>query len=199
MKRYFASGLFAMLFSAAGIAHGQASGEAAYGLEIGQAPLFQISAQYQATHANAPPGQCGCFWMQGGGVQVNLSIRPAWSAMADVYIGRSGQINGTDEQINIFNYMVGPRYTLRRASRYTPYAHALAGISHVTSNYVVYSANNNNAAAELGLGVEFYLTPKISAVPAEGDWVFSHALNGVNTHQNNSRIGFGVVYRLGPH
>ena len=186
------------LFLTPRAARGQAMGQAPYGLGIGQAPLLQVSGQYQTTRANAPPGQCGCFWFQGGGFQVNMAVRSAWSAMAEVYYGTNSKINGTDEQLSITNFTVGPRYSFRRPSRYTPYAQLLVGGSHVGSNYAVYSANNTFLAGQVGLGVEYYFRPKIAIVPIEADWVYSHARNGVNTRQNNTRLGFGVVYRFGP-
>ncbi len=199
MKRWMQFGLFALcMLIASPWARGQNGAQAPFGLEMGQAAPLQVGVQYQATHANAPPGQCGCFWMQGGGVQVLRSFRSDLGLMADVYYGSNAKINGTDEQISIFNYVFGPRYTYRTSTRYTPYAQLLAGASKVSSNYYVYKSNNTYFAGEVGTGVEVYLTPRISAVPLEANWVYSHALNGVNTRQNNLRVGVGVVYRLGP-
>ena len=199
MKRSPFAKLFSLfLLFAVTVARAQNTAEAPYGLGSGQAPVLQVGVQYQATRANAPPGQCGCFWMEGGGVQANLSVRPNWSAMFDVYYGSNSKVNGTDEQLSIFNYVLGPRYSYRTTTRYTPYAQVLAGASHVSSNYVVYSSNNTFLAAQLGAGVEANLTPHISAVPLEADWVYSRAVNGVNTRQNNLRVGVGVVYRFGP-
>lgn len=169
-----------------------------YGLEIGQTAPLAVSGQFQFTHANAPPGECGCFWMEGAGGEIHRSFTPALGAAVDVYYARNGQINGTDEQISIFNYLGGPRYTYHTETRYTPYAQALVGISRVSSNYYAYKSGDSSLAAQAGIGVEVWVTKHLSAVPFEGDWVFSHAVNGVNTRQNNLRVGVGVVYRLGP-
>lgn len=198
MKRKLQLKLSALLLLlGAHIAHGQAVGSASFGLERGQTPPLQVSGQFQFTRANAPPGQCGCFWMTGGGGEITRNFTPTWSAVIDVYYGHNGQVNNTDEALTVLNYVIGPRYSYRTDSRYTPYAVALAGASHVGSNYYVYTSNNTFLAAQAGLGVEMYLTPRISAVPFEADWVFSRAVNGVNTRQNNLRVGVGVVYRLG--
>lgn len=186
-----------LLLFASTLARAQATGSAPFGLGIGQAPALQVSAQFQFTQANAPPGQCGCFWMDGAGFQGNLSIMPAWSVMTDVYYAHNGQVDGTDETLSVFNYLFGPRYSYRTTTRYTPYAQALVGMSHVTSNQSVYTSNNTFLAAEGGAGVEMLLTPKIAAVPVEANWVFSRATNGVNSRQNNLRIGVGLVYRFG--
>lgn len=176
--------------------HTQAQGS--YGLEIGQTAPLQVTGQFQLTHANAPPGQCGCFYMTGGGVQITRSFTPAWGAHIDGYYGSNGNINNTGEQISIFNYLFGPRYTFRTATRYTPYAEALAGISRVSSNVFAYKGGTSSLAAQGGVGVEVWINRHIS-VPVEGDWIFSRAKNGVNTRQNNTRVGIGITYRLGPH
>lgn len=198
MRRLVSLSLFLVLVVAGRSARAQSTAQAPFGLEVGQAPAVEIGGQFEATHANAPPGQCGCFWMQGGGVAINLSVRPAWSAMTDVYFAHNGKIGATDEQLSVFNYLFGTRYTYRNSTRITPYGQALAGISHVGSNFEIYSSKNNYLAAEGGLGFEYYVTPRISAVPLEADWVFSRAINGVNTRQNNLRVGIGVVYRIAP-
>ncbi len=190
--------LAALLISLAARAHGQAVGSAPFGLENGQAPPLQISLQYQATHANAPPGQCGCFWMQGGGLQIVRSFWPNLSVAADVYYGANGAINNTDEQLSIFNYVLGPRYNYRNSTRYTPYGQLQAGASHVSSNYYAYKSGETSLAVQAGLGVEMNLKRHISIIPLEVNWVYSRALNGVNSHQNNTRAGFGVIYRFGP-
>lgn len=198
MKRSLSFSLIAtLLFFASAFGHGQSAGVQPFGLEIGQTPPLQVGVQIQATHANAPPGECGCFWMVGGGVQALRSFTPAWGAVADVYYGRNGQINGTDEQISIFNYVFGPRYTYRTSTRYTPYGQVLVGASRVSSNYYAYQSGDTSLALQGGAGVEIYLKPRF-AVPVEADWIHSQALNGVNSRQNNLRVGFGVIYRFGP-
>lgn len=204
MKRTSLSMLFhaGLLLLAAAVgastARAQASGGGGnFGLETGQAPPLQVGLQYQATHANAPPGQCGCFWMQGGGLQVVRNFWPNLGIVADVYYGANGAINNTDEQISIFNYTFGPRYHYRTNTRYTPYGQVLGGASHVSSNYFAYKSGETAVALQAGLGVEINIKRHIS-VPFEADWVYSRAKNGLNTHQNNTRASFGVIYRFGP-
>ena len=190
--------LAAVLLFGASMAHGQAGGSAPFGLENGQAPPLQVSFQYQATHANAPPGQCGCFWMQGGGLQAVRSFWPNLSVVVDVFYGANGAINNTDEQISVFDYTFGPRYNYRNSTRYTPYGQVLGGASHVSSNYFAYKSGETSVALQAGLGVEMNIKRHISIIPLEADWVYSRAKNGLNTHQNNTRAGFGVIYRFGP-
>ncbi len=195
MKRSTTSNLLLLLLLA--VAR-HALAQRPYGLEIGQAAPLQVSGQVQFTHANAPPGQCGCFWMEGGGGEVTRNFTPTWGATIDVSYASNSKINNTDEQLSLFNYLLGPRYSYRTTTRYTPFGEALVGASRVASNYYAYKSGNTYLAAQAGLGLEIWLTKRVSAVPLQADWVFSRAVNGVNTRQNNLRAGIGVVYRFGP-
>jgi outer membrane immunogenic protein len=170
-----------------------------YGVEQGQTPVFQLGFQYDATHANAPPsGGCGCFWMQGGGMQFDFTIHRNWSAAADLYGAGASQINGTDERLSIFNYVFGPRYSLWNHTKYTPYAQALFGGSEVFSNFAAYGSGRTSFAAQVGGGIQYHVNRLLSVVPVEANWVHSQAVNAVNDRQNNIRLGAGITFRVGP-
>jgi len=206
MKRMASSfKLFSTTITAATLAffcatiHAQVNAKDPYGVEQGQTPVLQLGLQYDATHANAPPsGGCGCFWMQGGGMQLDFTIHRNWSAAADLYGAGASQINGTDERLSLFNYVFGPRYSLWNHTRYTPYAQALFGASEVFSNFNVYGKGETSFAAQVGGGLQYHVNHFLSIVPVEANWVHSQALNGVNTRQNNIRVGAGITFRVGP-
>ena len=187
----------ALLSSCAAAA--QAPPGSPYGLEPGQAPVMQFGVQYQATHANAPPASCGCFWLQGGGGQFAYTFRPRWSVAIDVSHSSVFGINGTDEKLGLTNFTIGPRYSWWRTGRWTPYGQALVGLSQVSSNYVLYGSGKNYFAGQFGIGLNYHLLPHYSLIPLDVDYVYSQAPNNVNSRQNNVRVGAGVVYRIGPH
>ena len=186
------------LFSSCAAA-AQAPPDAPYGLQPGQAPTMQFGLQYQATHANAPPTGCGCFWLQGGGGQFAFTFHPRWSAAVDVTHSSASAINGTDEKLSLTNFTAGPRYSWWKTGRWSPYGQALVGLSHVSSNYVLYGSGKNYFAGQLGLGLNYHFLPHYSLVPLELDYVYSQAPNNVNSRQNNVRVSAGVVYRIGAH
>ncbi len=193
-RRLSSLALTAMVTMWAGMALGQ---RAEYGLEQGQIPVFQVGVQYDATHANAPPSGCGCFWMQGGGLQFDFTLKHDWSALADIYGAGASKINGTDERLSIFNYVFGPRYSLYNRSKYTPYAQALVGGSEVYSNFDIYGKGRTFFAAQAGGGLDIRLSRHVSVVPVEANYVYSEALNGVNSRQNNLRLSAGITFRIG--
>jgi outer membrane immunogenic protein len=205
MKRMTSfSKLFSVTMTAAvlaffsAIAYAQTKADNLYGVEQGQIPVLQLGLQYDATRANAPPSGCGCFWMQGGGLQLDFTIHRNWSAVADLYGAGASKINSTDERLSIFNYVFGPRYSLWNHTKYTPYVQALAGGSEVFSNYNAYGQGRNFIAVQVGGGLQYHLNHFLSVVPVEANWVRSQAVNGVNDYQNNIRVGAGMTFRVGP-
>ena len=205
MKRMTSfSKLFSVTMTAAvlaffsAMAHAQVKADNIYGVERGQIPVLQLGLQYDATRANAPPSGCGCFWMQGGGVQVDFTIHRNWSAVADLSGANAAKINGTDERLSTLNYVFGPRYSLWNHTRYTPYVQALFGGSKVFSNYSAYVLKPNYFALQVGGGLQYHLNRVLSIVPVEANWIRSQAVNGVNDYQNNIRLGAGITLQVGP-
>lgn len=109
--------------------HAQATpaGSPWFGLDKGDIPRHEIGLSYDYIHANAPPGQCGCFSLNGGSVTAILNVTPRLSIVADVAIAQASHVNGTQQNITIINYLFGPRYSRRGRSRFVPYDQVLVG------------------------------------------------------------------------
>ena len=180
------------------IAGAQATMETKYGLGVGETPAIEIPVSFQVFHANAPPKGCGCFWMYGGGAGLVLNFTKHWSGVVDLARGQAGNINGTNQDLTIFNYQVGPRYSLRNHTKWTPYAQALVGGSEVFSNYSVYGEGRNSFSSTVGGGLTMRVSNHIGFTVAEGSWMFAQAVNGVNSRQNNVRLTTGIVFRFPP-
>src|SRR5271170_1501974 len=93
----------------------------------GDLSRLEFGANYNYFHANAPPGQCGCFSLNGGSGTVVYNITPKWAGVADLTIGHATNVNKTGQNITIFNYLFGPRYTRRTSSRFVPYGQVMLG------------------------------------------------------------------------
>jgi hypothetical protein len=181
----------------AAAASAQTTQKSKYGLDPGQVPVFELGLSYQTTLANAPPKVCGCFWFQGGGTQFVFTLHPHWSGVADLSGGNKENVNGYGERLSFFNYVFGPRYTLRTHHGLSYYAQGLGGRSEVFSNYPLYGQGTSHAAAMGGLGVNLRVSRYLSVTPVEADYVYTRQQNGVNTHQNNLRLGAGITFRVG--
>jgi outer membrane immunogenic protein len=157
---------------------------------------FELGANYNYFHANAPPGQCGCFSLNGGSGTVVYNIRPAWAAVADLTVGHATNVDNSLQNITIFNYLFGPRYTRRTSSRFVPYGEVLLGGAKEDVNFQ-FTINRNAFGVLAGGGVTTRLNRRFGVTIVEGDWIYTRIPNAVNNRQNDLRIVTGVIYHFG--
>jgi hypothetical protein len=123
---------------------------AAFEMESGQTSAVELGFNYTYIRANAPPAACGGFSMNGGGGNLVVNMPHGLSLVADLDATHASKINGTTQSITVFNYLVGPRYSYRTSSRFTPYVQVLLGGSEELSNDAF--VQNSNAFAVSGGG-----------------------------------------------
>jgi outer membrane immunogenic protein len=157
---------------------------------------FELGANYNYFHANAPPGQCGCFSLNGGSGTFVYNIRPAWAAVADLTVGHATNVDNSLQNITIFNYLFGPRYTRRTSSRFIPYGEVLLGGAKEDVNFQ-FTINRNAFGVLAGGGVTTRLNRRFGVTIVEGDWIYTRIPNAVNNRQNDLRIVTGVIYHFG--
>jgi outer membrane immunogenic protein len=168
------------------------------GTDESHVPAIEVGVNYTFMHANAPPASCGCFSMNGGSGTFVVNTPRGISYVADLSAAHASQVDGTNQNITIFNYLFGPRYSYRAMHRFTPYVEVLAGGSKETSNYT-YVADVSAFAASGGGGISTVLNRRFAWNIFEADYVYSRLPNAVNTHQNNLRITSGITFRFGQH
>src|SRR5882762_8666615 len=167
-----------------------------FGLDKNQTPAWEIPLSYDLFRANAPAGQCGCFWMNGGGSGLVVNAKHGISLVADLTAVHTDKINKTGEALTIFDYQFGPRYSFRTHSRFTPYAQVLIGGSHLSSNY--YGGGSNYFGSTVGGGVRLRVHRYLALTLGEADWALSKATNNNSDRQNSLRVTTGVVFLFGP-
>ena len=201
---YFARVVLFTLFVAAigmlpGLLHGQAlpasGGGGDYGLEPGDIPRREIGFNYNYMHANAPPGQCGCFSLNGGSASGILNIRPHWSAVADLTVAHADNVDNTQQSITIINYLFGPRYTWRTHTRYVPYAQVLFGGAKEDVNFE-FVINRNSFGLSAGGGVTTRLSRRFALNIIQLDYVYTQIPNARSNRQNNVRVATGLITRF---
>ena len=176
----------------------QARAQEKFGIDPGQTPRFETSLGYTYLHANAPPGKCGCFSANGGYGSVVFNVPRGFGVVADLSGVRAGNISGTTQSVTLFNGLFGVRYSVRHLSkRYVPFAQALGGFSHESSNYT-YVQSVTGAAFSLGGGVETTIKPHWGWTIVEADWIHSYLPNAQNNIQNDLRVSTAITFRLGP-
>src|SRR6267154_4285705 len=163
----------------------------------GDVPRLEFGANYNYFHANAPPGQCGCFSLNGGNATVVYNITPKWAAVADLMVGHATNVDNSLQNITIFNYLFGPRYTRRMSSRYVPYGQILFGGAKEDVNFQ-FTINRNSFGVSAGGGVTTRLSRRFGMNIVQLDWIYTQIPNAQNNRQNDLRIVTGVTYHLGP-
>jgi len=195
--RYQKTVLLGAFLALSAIVSAPAHGQETYGIDPGQTPRMETSLGYTFLHANAPPGQCGCFSANGGYGSIALNTRRGFSIVADFTGMHTNTVGATTQSITIFNYLFGPRYTLRRISgRFLPYGQVLGGGSRESSSYT-YVNNLAGAAFSAGGGVTTTLKRHLGWTIVEADWVRSYVPNAQNNLQNDLRVSSGLTFRLG--
>jgi outer membrane immunogenic protein len=189
--------LFALLLSLTAGMHAQAlpTSGGSYGLAEGDIPLGEVGFNYNYIHANAPPGQCGCFSLNGGSATFVFNLKPQWAAMADITVAHSNNVNDTGQDITLIHYLFGMRYTKRNHTRYVPYAQALFGGAKEDVNFQ-FDINRNAFGLLGGGGVTTRLRDHLGWTIGEVDWVYTQVPNGENDRQNDLRVSTGLIYRF---
>jgi outer membrane immunogenic protein len=184
--------LFLVLAALSGFLHAQALPSGS-GQDL---PRVEIGANYNYFHANAPPGQCGCFGLNGGSGSVIVNLTSVWSGVADIAVALANNVDNTQQNITIVNYLFGPRYTRRTSSRFVPYGQILFGGAKENVNFD-FVINRNSFGLLGGGGVTTKLGKGFGLTIAEVDYVYTRIPNAKNDTQNNIRVVTGITYGFG--
>jgi peptidoglycan-associated lipoprotein len=164
----------------------------------------ELAFGYSYVHSNLPPGGCGCFSLNGGSATFTWPLGSGRFAIAgDINVVHAGAASTTSESLTLGTYTAGARYLPRLGhSALQPFGQALIGLAHSSGTLVQgpnpAAANAGRAfAANIGGGLDLHAGSEFSIRLIEADYLPTTFDNGSNNHQNNIRIGAGVVFRLG--
>jgi peptidoglycan-associated lipoprotein len=161
----------------------------------------ELAVDYTYIHSNAPPGGCGCFNMNGGSVIFAWPVKPGRVAIAaDLTIdGSSEAISAHNFNLTLGTFTVGPRYLLPvHHFPIQPYVQVLFGAARASGSLVngkTPASIDRSAefATNFGGGADLRINPTFSIRLAEADYLLTTFNNGVNDHQNNTRLSSGIV------
>ena len=163
-------------------------------------PRLELGVDYSYVRANGPPGGCSCFSMNGGNGWAAYDFTRSFSAVGELSAQHAGNINATGEDLTLFSYLFGPRYTLRKSDRWLPFGQVLLGGARATGTYEPSpsggSGSYNAFSLVAGGGLDINLTHRIAIRGFEADYYLTHFPNGVNGRQNNLRISAGLLFRF---
>lgn len=96
---------------------------------------------------------------------------------------------GITANSSVYQYMVGPRFTLRR-DRFTLFVHGLAG--GATGRTDLWGFSDGNFAWGGGGGLDINLNGRIAIRAIQLDYLGSF----VDILEHNARLGFGIVFKF---
>jgi len=182
------------------LAASMVGGMVAVAQEAAPTPVAEVGMNYSYTNMR-PGGGAPSFGLQGGSGTFVYNINSALGVVADL----GGYHNGDDANFNptTFSYLFGPRVSLRKSSKFTPYVQALFGGARVSTSLVDANTGNsiveNGFAATFGGGLDVRLTDHVAVKPFQIEYLMTQVPNiwSVNNTQNNIRYSAGLVFRFG--
>jgi outer membrane immunogenic protein len=163
--------------------------------------LVDVGVEYNYVRANAPPDGCGCFAMNGGSGWIALNLSHSFGLVGEVASQHASDLFSTSADLTLTSFVAGPRYTWNRHHRFAPFAQALLGGAHASG--ILAPGNSglpgsaNAFALVAGGGLDIAISRSFALRAFEADYYLTRFDNGVNDHQNNLRIGAGIVIRFG--
>jgi peptidoglycan-associated lipoprotein len=159
-----------------------------------------LAAGYNFIKANAPPGSCGCFSMNGGFVGADFNLNRWFSVAGEATAGHAKDISSLGQNLTLTTFLAGPRVSWVH-ERYVPFVQFMAGGAHGSGSYFPSgSSSSNNStgfAYSTGGGLELNLTDRFAIRAVDVEYLHTTFPNGENTSQNQLEIGAGIVVRFG--
>jgi hypothetical protein len=168
-----------------------------------------LAVTYSLERSEQAPGDCGCFWLQGGGADASAVFYKGLG-MAVALDGDHASNVAPGVDVNMILYLAGPRYsrTLPRPTGGRTKAHpamffgqfliggvyAFNGVFPAGSSTV---PSANALAIQAGGGVNLALTPRLGLRLFEAEYQRTYLPNNAANTQNDLRIAAGLSLRFG--
>jgi outer membrane immunogenic protein len=179
---------------------GAATGAACQAQSSASVVSGDAALTYHWERSNTQPGDCGCFYLNGGGLSGSLNVRPRLAVVAEVAAEYNGNGPSTGNSLTLTSFLAGARYSLpqfrsRSPHRLQPFLQILLGGAHAGGAIAGAGDGTEALTARMGGGVDFRLGSHFALRLIQADYNLTTFQNTVNNHQNNLLLGTGVVYR----
>ena len=164
------------------------------------APYADLGFTYQAVRTNTTPGQCGCFFLTGGGASASIRVSTRWSAVAEFGEQTNSNVLATGRALTLTSVVAGPRFWFPRDEeeghhRPQVFAQALVGAVHASGAVAAGGEGTTTFGARLGGGLDLPISPHVTLRVVQLDYFLTNAINSTNGHQNNLLVGAGITFR----
>jgi hypothetical protein len=155
-----------------------------------------LFAGYSYVHTG-PGTAYSSFNANGGVASAALNVNSWGSIVAEVGGVHASKINGTDVDATAETYLFGPKISLFRSSKLTPFAQALAGFAHSNAAFNGTTASSNGFAMSAGAGLDWNATRHLGLRLGQVDYLFQRVPTSTNqVNWNNFRYSAGLVIRF---
>jgi outer membrane immunogenic protein len=159
-----------------------------------------VAVTYDWVRTNAGPGQCGCFGINGASVSASWNFRGPWSAVTEIGVGHTSNASSTGKSLTLTSYLAGARYYIPHpwfegAHKPRPFAQVLLGAAHAGGGVAGVGDGTSGFASRMGGGIDVPVNSRFSLRVIQMDYYLTHIANLTNDHQNNLRVGAGIVFR----
>jgi hypothetical protein len=161
--------------------------------------VIDVAVSYSYVRYNPATSGIKNFSMNGGSGSVALNFNSWLSGVADVGGYSKHNILGNGVSGSLSTYLFGPRVTLNRYGRVTPFGQVLLGIAHTGGRYLTTGGSQTPFAAAIGGGIDWRWTNHIRLRAGEVDYLLTHfeEVTNANTQvQSNLRVSSGLVFRF---
>lgn len=203
MHRAFALMFLGTLMALSGPGlHGQVTTPAGRDFSL---PRAEVSLAYSPTEANAGPGQCGCFFMNGASAEGNFRTYRGYTTVVDVTYAHTGQIHNTGQPFSLLMATGGIRLNFRiggeRFYYFKPFIQGLAGAAHGFNSAFPDKAGfiqptANSFALLAGMGLDYKYRRHLSFRVIQADYAYTRLPNAAGNDQNLLRISTGITIHM---
>jgi peptidoglycan-associated lipoprotein len=168
-------------------------------------PRAEVAVDYSYMRANAAPGQCGCFSLNGGSAEAALRVYRNFSVVADITGDHAGTTSIPGQSLSLLSYTGGPRfsYPIHRDQHtsITPFVQGLVGEVHgfdapFPNGSGTLSSSANALAVLVGGGVDIAVSRRFAIRALQVDYGLNHLPNNANNSENLLRVSAGVVFHI---
>jgi hypothetical protein len=175
---------------------------------VGLVCLFSWSAAAQGnskidlfggySYVHTSPGIALSSFNANGGVgSVAFNFNSWGSLVAEVGGVHVSHINGADVDANAETFLAGPKISLFRGSKFTPFAQVLAGFARTDAAFNNTSTTFNGFALSPGVGLDWNATRHIGLRLGQVDYLLTRLPTSTNqVNWNNFRYSAGVIVRF---
>src|SRR5579875_1311057 len=160
---------------------------------------YDVALGYNYIRANAPPGGCNCFSMNGGFIAGDFNLNNWFGITGKFTMGHAGDISKLGQDLTLSTFTAGPRFTYR-LNRISVFGDVLVGGARGSGSYFPTSSGSSTSASSFaysaGGGIDLPLSGRTGLRLVNAEYLHTGLQNGADNSQNQLEIGAGVIFRF---